>query len=167
MLGIFLLSQASMSICQLPSKPASARINGRIREPDNKQHNKALHPTAYSSVRSSLRFRRRVRLGVVSAHALYRLHSTISTEIEKQQELWDMKSVEQPKIVAVGIRRAARTQSVDCGRETPIPALESVAVRRERGVKTDLFWGGASTGMLKRREKTLSEVRLDSFGVFR
>jgi len=31
----------------------------------NKQHNKALHPTAYSFARSSLRFRRRVSLVVV------------------------------------------------------------------------------------------------------
>ena len=31
----------------------------------NKQHNKSLHPTGYSFVRSSLRFRRRVSSGVV------------------------------------------------------------------------------------------------------
>ncbi len=35
-------------------------------ELNNKQHNKALHPTAYSFARSSLRFRRRVSLVVVS-----------------------------------------------------------------------------------------------------
>jgi hypothetical protein len=34
------------------------------------QHNKALHPTAYSSVRSSLRFRRRVSLVVVPVRPL-------------------------------------------------------------------------------------------------
>jgi len=33
------------------------------------QHNKALHPTAYSFVRSSLRFRRRVSLVVVLLRA--------------------------------------------------------------------------------------------------
>jgi len=40
-------------------------------ETKQQQHNKALHPTAYSSVRSSLLFRRRVSLVVVPVRAVW------------------------------------------------------------------------------------------------
>jgi len=49
------------------SSPAPLKCNSGLRfvaqsVVPNKQHNKTLHPTAYSSVRSSLRFQRRVSL---------------------------------------------------------------------------------------------------------
>ena len=62
------------------SPPATLKCNSGLRfvaQPvvPNKQHNKALHPTAYSFVRSSLRFRRRVSLVVLPSRAALRVPS--------------------------------------------------------------------------------------------
>jgi hypothetical protein len=51
--------------CRLWSKASVPSVSAAI-QIHQQRHNKALHPTAYSSVRSSLRFRRRVSLVVLS-----------------------------------------------------------------------------------------------------